>query len=63
MAQDHWIDSGARASDAGEKLMGGPVDFYAENREPRVNHPDWLKAAESKLAALPRIQVKGGESV
>jgi arylsulfatase A-like enzyme len=54
MADEHWIDSGARAPDAAEKLMGGPVDLYAENREPRVNHPDWLKAAEAKLAALEK---------
>ena len=40
MAEDHWIDSGAQAPDSAEKLMGGPVDFYAENREPRLLHPE-----------------------
>jgi len=50
----HWIDSGAIPQDDGERIVGGSIDYYAENREPRMLHPEWLQAAEEKLAALEK---------
>jgi arylsulfatase A-like enzyme len=51
---EHWVDSGIIPPDGGERIVGGNIDDYAENREPRMLHPDWLKAAEEKLAALEK---------
>ena len=51
---EHWIDSGIIPPDDGERVIGGMIDNYAENREPRMLHPDWLKGAEEKLAALEK---------
>ncbi|MFH1150801.1 MAG: arylsulfatase [Actinomycetota bacterium] len=52
--QQHWIDSGAIPPDGGERILGGTMDVYAENREPRLLHPKWQEAAEKKLAELEK---------
>ena len=49
---EHWIDCGIIPPDDGERVIGGMIDQFAENREPRMLHPEWLKAAEEKLAVL-----------
>jgi len=50
----HWVDSGAIPPDGGERILGDALDVYAENREPRLLHPDWLDTAEQKLASLEK---------
>jgi arylsulfatase A-like enzyme len=50
----HWIDSGAIPPDGGERILGGVIDDYAENREPRLQHPKWQEVAEKKLAAFEK---------
>src|SRR5690242_10199418 len=49
-----WVDAGAIPPDGGERVFGEMVDYYAENREPRLLHPAWQQAAEAKLAALEK---------
>ncbi|MEI6530817.1 MAG: sulfatase-like hydrolase/transferase [bacterium] len=52
METNRWHDSGIIPPDGGERILGGVIDYYAENREPRLLHPAWQKAAEEKLAQL-----------
>jgi arylsulfatase A-like enzyme len=52
--EQHWVDMGAIPPDGGERILGGAVDVYADNREPRLLHPDWLETAENKIADLEK---------
>ena len=54
MAEQQWRDAGVIPPDEGERILGGIIDYYAENRGPRLMHPDWLEAAEKKLAELEK---------
>ncbi len=54
MAEQQWRDAGVIPPDEGEHILGGIIDYYAENRGPRLMHPDWLEAAEKKLAELEK---------
>lgn len=47
-------DSGIIPPDGGERILGGMIDVYAENRSPRMLHPEWQEKAEKKLAELEK---------
>lgn len=54
MAEHQWNDSGAIPPDDGERILGGAIDYYAQNREPRLLHPKWQEVADKKLAELEK---------
>ncbi|HXX73115.1 MAG TPA: sulfatase-like hydrolase/transferase, partial [Candidatus Acidoferrales bacterium] len=54
LSRKPWHDCGIIPPEAGEKIIAQMLDIYAVNREPRLLHKEWEKAADAKLVALEK---------